>query len=83
MFVLDNLGLIFLNLFVWGALVRRVLLGIWKRRCPRCGKFFAREIIKSKRKDKVTKGGVKYYIQWTDNRCKRCGFLWNDKGIYQ
>lgn len=71
-----------LGFAVWGLFFFVIsLIGIWKRRCPKCGKFFTGKVIHSKRKNKVSSRGTRYYIQWTRRQCTKCGYLWVNKDV--
>ncbi|HNV48064.1 MAG TPA: hypothetical protein PLE73_05565 [Spirochaetota bacterium] len=75
-----NTNVLLFILFFVGCIGFGVLWEIFRRRCPKCGKFFAREIVASAsshrhdhRHDRAMKTTV------SDCRCKYCGHAWTQK----
>ena len=73
---MSNNALLFI-LFFAACIGFGILWEIWRRKCPKCGKFFAREVTKNN-----VSHGTDYMHDHThrttvsDCRCKYCGHTW-------
>jgi hypothetical protein len=67
-------------LFLAGCIGFGILWEIYRRRCPQCKKFFAREILRSSAsRDNYTRYDRTSKTTATDCKCKFCGHTWTQK----